>query len=75
MPREPRSKRAGFGPGDVRNSQAAAIIAAVEAPAALYTHDTTTNAPVPGRSQPHPGPACATTGAQSRGGKRFASDD
>lgn len=38
--------------------------------AAIYVRDTDTLPPVPGRSQPHLGPACETTGAQTRSGKR-----
>ena len=71
MSREPRPKRSSVGP--VTNSEAAAMIARQERPAEVYGHNTATKPPVPGRSQPHPGPACATTGAQSRSGKRFRS--
>jgi hypothetical protein len=54
----------------VTNTDAARMIARLQEPAEVYTRDTVTKPPVPGRSQPHPGPACETTGAQTRSGKR-----
>jgi hypothetical protein len=59
--REPRPKRAGFGPGDVRNGEARAMVAAVEAPVEPYPLRSGGTA-VPDRSrEPDVGAACHDT--------------
>jgi len=68
--REPRPKRAGFGPGDVSHADAARMIARQEQPSEVYPlHQGGRAAPDRSRD-PVIGPACYDTGAQARSGER-----